>query len=346
MKKLGLNILFSVLFTSLLFSQVTTMTIESVDACPDEYVLVPINVTSFYDIGALTLFVGYDTTVLTFVGHLNENPETQGIFSNAMTSPTSQVGISWSSLNPANISDGKLVDLKFYYIDSTCNLTFNEGCELVNSTLEVVYYTADSGLASPAYPLINLNPENSTVDEGDDASFSIYALEVDSYQWQISLDNGFVWTDLQNGVHYSGVNSSNLTVKQVQNQMDESQFRVFLCNEYCCTYSAQAELSVNSLSLLSNQVGHNKDILNVYPNPFCSDITFSVTMKSKGKLIITIFDLLGNEVSVIKQKRDAGEYEINYQGQNFANGVYFCHCKVIGSNGDEVCIKRLIKNRD
>ena len=322
------------------------MTIESVDACPDEYVLVPINVTSFYDIGALTLFVGYDTTVLTFVGHLNENPETQGIYSNAMISPTSQVGISWSSLNPANISDGKLVDLKFYYIDSTCSLTFNDGCELVNSELQVINYTTNNGSASPAYPIISQNPENSIVDEGDDAIFSIYASEVDSYQWQLSLDNGLVWTDLQNDVNYSGVNSSNLTVKQVLNQMDGNQYRVFLCNEYCCTYSAKAELSVNSLSLLSKRIDLNKDILCVYPNPFSSDVTFSVSMKSKGQLIITIIDLLGNEVSVIKEKRDAGEYEINYQGQNLANGIYFCHCKVIGSNGNEVCIKRLIKNRD
>lgn len=322
------------------------MTIESVDACPDEFVLVPIHVTNFYNIGAITLFIGYDTTVLTFAGYLNENLETQGLFVNAMTSPTTQIGISWSSLAPANIADGKLVDLKFYYIDSTCNLTFNEGCELVTSALEVVDYTANDGVVSPAYPVISQNPENSTVDEEDDANFFIDASGVSSYQWQMSLDNGVVWTDLQNSSIYSGVNSNSLTVNQVQNEMDGNIFRVFLCNEYCCTYSASAELSVNSLSLLSNKIDSDNDIINVFPNPFRSDVTFSVTMKTKGQLIIAIFDLLGNKISVIEEKRDVGEYKISYDGQNLANGIYFCHCKIIGDNGNEVCIKRLIKNRD
>ncbi len=346
MKKIGLNILLIFLFAPFLFSQVTTMTIGSVNVCPGEEFLVPIDVTDFSDIGAFTLFIGYDTTLLTFIGHVNENTETQGIFSNAMVLPTPQVGISWSSLNPANITSGKLVDLKFYYHSENCELNFNSGCELVNSSLEIVEFIGDDGEVDPDYPDISQNPVSITIDEGMDASFDVLASNVTTYQWQISEDNGNAWTDLQNDNSYTGVYTNSLLVSQVSIQMMGNQYRCFLCYENCCILSEPALLSVNYLSVLLNNDEKPDNILRVYPNPFTSNTNFVITMKSAGQLIVTLYDILGNEILVFNENRSMGEHKISFDGKKLNSGFYFCSCEIIYNSDREICIKRIIKNRD
>ena len=63
-------------------SQTVTATIGSVTASPGEEVLVPVDVTDFLDVGAITFFIGYDENVLTFVGLENINSEVAGIANN------------------------------------------------------------------------------------------------------------------------------------------------------------------------------------------------------------------------------------------------------------------------
>ena len=346
MKKFGLNILLTLVFVPYLFSQITTMTIGSVNVCPDEEVLIPIDVTDFNDIGAFTLFIGYDTTLLSFIELVNENPEAQGIFSNAMVSPTPQVGISWSSFIPANIASGKLFDLKFHYHADNCDLTFNDGCELVNSSLVIVEFLGTNGEVKPDYPDISQNPVSITIDEDEDANFNVTASDVSTCQWQISEDDGSTWNNLQNNSIYAGVNTNLLLLSQVPIQMNGNQYRCFLCHDDCCTLSEPAVLSVNFLSVSLNEDEQSNDILKVYPNPFVSKTNFIITMKSTGQLIITLYDLLGRKIPVLNEDRSAGEYKINFDGKKLKDGFYFCYCEIIYNSDKEFCIKRIIKNRD
>ncbi|MCD4745032.1 MAG: hypothetical protein K8R58_01900, partial [Bacteroidales bacterium] len=145
-KKYIILLLITSLISSVSYTQ--TASIGILTANPGVEILVPVDVTDFLDIGAITLFLGYNANVLTFVSLENIHSELPGVYANAMSNPT-QVGITWSSLVPANIATGKLFDLKFIYHGGSSDLTFNPGCEVINSNLNILNVTYTDGSVTP-----------------------------------------------------------------------------------------------------------------------------------------------------------------------------------------------------
>lgn len=90
-------------------------------------------------------------------------------------------------------------------------------------------------------------PQSDTVDQGDDAQFSVTILTMPgarNYRWQKQI-NG-VWTSLFDGADYSGAGTSVLTVLGVD-PSDAGQFRVRITKECGETLSQPATLSVAEL---------------------------------------------------------------------------------------------------
>ena len=74
----------------------------------------------------------------------------------------------------------------------------------------------------------------------------------------------------------------------------------------------------NGKEILSYQLEQN------YPNPFNSltHIRYSIPRSSYVSLIV--FDILGNEVStLVNRYQSAGEYDVLFEGNNLASGIYF-----------------------
>ena len=60
-----------------------------------------------------------------------------------------------------------------------------------------------------------------------------------------------------------------------------------------------------------------------YPNPFNASTTIKLELPKSAVVKLTVFDLLGREVSVlVKERKAAGVYEVNFDGSNLAGGVY------------------------
>ena len=81
---------------------------------------------------------------------------------------------------------------------------------------------------------------------------------------------------------------------------------------------------------LSNEVPIRFSLEQNYPNPFnpITKIRFSVPLNKGGlrglSVKLTIYDILGREVAVpINQEMKPGHYEVEWDGSNFASGVYF-----------------------
>jgi hypothetical protein len=343
-KKIGIHILILTALLPNIYSQTTALFVGTEIVCPNEEVLVPINVTDFNDIGAFTLFIGYDTAVLSFTEHLNENPETQGIYSNAMVSPTTQIGISWSSLNPANITSGKLVDLKFNYNIDNCPLTFNPGCELVNSSLVVIEFTTSDGQILQSEPIITENPSPVNADEGDDVNFTVSATGVTSYQWQKSEDQGLSWNDLVENAQYVGVNTQVLNINDVSYEMNGTQYRCKICHETCCIYSEPAFLTVNQLSVISFYDNSVNGLITVSPNPFMSEIEIKFNVNLEGRFIVNLVNCQGQVYSVTDQTTDPGDNAFTFETKNLKSGLYLCYCEFIHNQQRSFYIQKLIKN--
>jgi hypothetical protein len=134
-------------------TDVTSITIDTVFSDPGFEVLVPVTTIDFLDIGAMTLYIGYDPAALSFIGLENIHPQLAGIVANTMTGPD-QIGIAWTASPPfyANIANDKLFDLKFVFNGGDGSLPFNPGCELTNSLLNIVPVSLfDGGVFAPVY---------------------------------------------------------------------------------------------------------------------------------------------------------------------------------------------------
>ncbi len=61
-----------------------------------------------------------------------------------------------------------------------------------------------------------------------------------------------------------------------------------------------------------------------YPNPFNPTTTISYDIQNDGIVTIKIYDILGKEVKVlVNEFRQAGSYQINFDGYNLSSGIYF-----------------------
>ena len=76
-----------------------------------------------------------------------------------------------------------------------------------------------------------------------------------------------------------------------------------------------------------------------YPNPFNPSTTIKFELPKSSHVSLTVYDILGREVSVlVNAKREAGAYEVKFDGSNLASGVYFYRIEA----GSFVQTKRLL----
>ena len=73
----------------------------------------------------------------------------------------------------------------------------------------------------------------------------------------------------------------------------------------------------------NNQLPHEYLLYQNFPNPFnpITNITFEIP--KDVNVSIKIFDILGREVFSINEYKQAGSYEVQFDGSNLASGMYF-----------------------
>jgi len=127
-----------------------TAQIESLTANPGAAVSFDITVNDLPpNVGAVSLFIGYDPNVLTFTGSTPGDAEFATYFINNM-SGTEQVGIQWTDPYGADIN-GTLLTLNFQYntLGGSCELTFNAGCEFTDNALNPIAVEFTNGSINP-----------------------------------------------------------------------------------------------------------------------------------------------------------------------------------------------------
>ena len=61
-----------------------------------------------------------------------------------------------------------------------------------------------------------------------------------------------------------------------------------------------------------------------FPNPFNPITTIKYNIPQESQVTAKIFDILGREVAVlVNEKKDAGNYSVQWNGEQFASGIYF-----------------------
>jgi hypothetical protein len=87
-------------------------------------------------------------------------------------------------------------------------------------------------------------------------------------------------------------------------------------------------ISTNSFSLLQN-----------CPNPFNPSTKIRYSITQSGLVTLKVFDVLGNEIAIlVNQEMNAGSYQVNFNANNLASGVYIYQIK----SGGFISSKKMI----
>ncbi len=61
-----------------------------------------------------------------------------------------------------------------------------------------------------------------------------------------------------------------------------------------------------------------------FPNPFNPFTTISYALPVNSKVLLTVFDAIGNELSVlVNEEKSAGQHSVEFNASNLASGLYF-----------------------
>lgn len=219
-------------------SQDTTATLGSVTACPPATTMVPLDVTNFIDVGAISLEIGYDTNYLDFISLENVYAPLQGgLLYNTVEN---KVTVTWSSLSPINLANGKLFDLQFDYLTDSSQLHFDY-IEVANSQLQILNVdTIPGGIFHQI--TITTQPDSIQAYPGSNVNFLVIASGSFDYQWQEDSGNG--WTNLVNNSTYSGTNTNLLTINAVPLTFNGNIYRCIITSDDCQNVSDIALLEV------------------------------------------------------------------------------------------------------
>lgn len=80
----------------------------------------------------------------------------------------------------------------------------------------------------------------------------------------------------------------------------------------------------------SNQIQLQKhSSLDNYPNPFSGSTTIRYNVPTANIVTIKLFDMNGRLIrSILKEQKDAGDYEINFKSENIQTGTYFYQIQI------------------
>ena len=68
--------------------------------------------------------------------------------------------------------------------------------------------------------------------------------------------------------------------------------------------------------------------LSNYPNPFNSKTTIQYYLPSSTYLSLSVYDILGIEIAtLVNEKKDAGNYLVQFDAYNLPSGIYLCRLK-------------------
>ena len=81
-----------------------------------------------------------------------------------------------------------------------------------------------------------------------------------------------------------------------------------------------------------------------YPNPFNPVTKIKFEIASSANVTIKIYDILGREVTTIlnNEYKLAGTYEVEWNGSNFASGVYLYKISAQSRASDFVSVKKMV----
>ena len=333
-------------FAVSLSAQTPVIALGNTMACAEQEVLVPVQANALYNMGALTLFITYDTTRLIFVDLQNVDAQLNGISSSTVADPPGVV-VAWSGLNGADYpAPSKLFDLHLFYTSGENLLQFAAGCEVADVSLQILPVTLTDGSVNPGEPLIGVPPHNVNTRVGSDAVFQVSSPNASQYHWSESVDNGMTWIFLEDNTIYTGTHDAELTLHEVPLTFNNNQYRAELTTPGCSVNTLPVLLTVDSMSSNGKDLNGSVPIscLQVCPNPLTSPATLDYQINKNGIVRITVLNSKGQILATLYDDfQQQGFHKINIPDGEFRAGSYFCRLNLNDGNDQWTAMTKMIK---
>ncbi|MBK7160847.1 MAG: serine hydrolase [Ignavibacteria bacterium] len=99
------------------------------------------------------------------------------------------------------------------------------------------------------------------------------------------------------------------------------------------------EGNTSSIIQTSRNIPESIKLYQNYPNPFNPGTNINYDLPDNNYVSLKVFDALGKEVAtLVNEKQSAGSYSVDFNGEGFPSGVYFCKL----SAGENSVIKRMV----
>jgi hypothetical protein len=149
----------------------------------------------------------------------------------------------------------------------------------------------------------------------------------------LSTNNGSTWTPVNTGLTDSAVLALAVSGTNIF-------ALVFSENPYgCFVWRRPLSEMITSVEPTTTESPRDFALSQNYPNPFNPSTTIKFELPKVSQVSLSVYDVLGRQVSVLaNERREAGAYEVKFDGSNLASGVYFYRLQA----GDFTQTKRLL----
>ncbi len=82
--------------------------------------------------------------------------------------------------------------------------------------------------------------------------------------------------------------------------------------------------SITSVDSSNGEIPVTFSLFQNYPNPFNPETKIRYTLKSNGRVRLSVFNVLGQEISILKNEiQNSGIHEVTFSGERLGSGIYF-----------------------
>jgi GH35 family endo-1,4-beta-xylanase len=190
-------------------------------------------------------------------------------------------------------------------------------------------------LASPFRPLL-VSPNGTTEEPRNPLLVWHPAESATSYTIEVATNSTFTSIVLDSTV----ADTSLLVIPLAANT--QFYWRVTASNEHgSSAFSTTATFTTGQITSVeeSAEIPSEFELSQNYPNPFNPSTTLHYTIGSPQHVRLTIYDILGNEVTtLVDERKAAGQYRVTFDANGLASGVYLIRL----SAGPFVAMKKAI----
>jgi hypothetical protein len=357
--KLYFTILCLVFFIGVNLAQTTVCFPDTTFAGDSDTVKVPISVTNFTEVGAISLDITFDTSKANFVGIDNKIP--YGVFDYS-NGKDGNIMIGWYDLSPDSITNGVIFNLIFTKIKSSINLQFQTtNCEITDTSLHDLSVTYKNGyIKFQIFPVkvggkVWIDKNNNGILDSADVGLPWVTVDLWSgkgkwlkYKLTDSFGN-FSFDSLQPGSYYVDYYLIDYnkaykftTVKIGGNPATYSHAFIFsdtlAFSDTVTLSSGQSYLTLDAgvidtnltppdviTDLNNNKINipKNFNLSQNYPNPFNPSTKIEFDIPITQNVELNVYNILGQKVvTLVNGEVSAGVHSVTFDASHLASGVY------------------------